>query len=119
MDSVINSFGGDPQLAILKIPTGEADGSKHEIPCTFESVEGKYLKLEAPERISVSAPVSVEYSDAMFIGEVVGCHHGVAGGWELNIKVEQILTGLQSLCVLRAQLLGEGVPVGARAFVPV
>jgi hypothetical protein len=79
-------------------------------------MEGKHLRLEAPERISISAPVSVEYSDAMFLGEVIGCQRAVGGGWELHIKVDQILTGLQSLCALRAQLLGEPAPV--TRFIP-
>ena len=115
---VTTSFGDQSQSAILKIPSGEPNGAKHEIPCSFEGMDGKTLKLEAPERISISAPVSVEYSDAMFLGEVVGCQRGSGGGWELQIKVDQILTGLQSLCALRAQLLGESLPVNSRAFVP-
>jgi len=82
-------------------------------------MDGKTLRLEAPERISMSAPVSVEYSDAMFLGEVIGCQRGSGGVWELNIKVSQILTGLQSLCALRAQLLGENVPASVRGFSPV
>jgi hypothetical protein len=116
---VTTSFGDHPHSALLKIPSGEPNGSKHEIPCTFEGMDGKHLKLEAPERISISAPVSVEYSDAMFLGEVIGCSRGAGGVWELNIKVDQILTGLQSLCTLRAQLLGDAVPVVTRGFIPV
>jgi hypothetical protein len=116
---VTTSFGDHPHSAILKIPSGEPNGAKHEIPCTFEGMDGKTLRLEAPERISISAPVSVEYSDAMFLGEVVGCQRAADGIWELQIKVDQILTGLQSLCALRAQLLGEGVPATTRGFVPV
>ena len=113
------SFADQPQTALLKIPTGEPNGSKHEIPCTFEGMDGKHLRLEAPERIVLSAPVSVEYSDAMFLGEVVSCQRGTAGHWALNIKVDQILTGLQSLCRLRSQLLGDAAPVPARGFAPV
>ncbi len=113
------SFGDYPHTALLKIPSGEPNGSKHEIPCSFEGMDGKHLKLEAPERIVLSAPVSVEYSDAMFLGEVISCQRGVGGSWELNIKVDQILTGLQSLCRLRSQLLGESSPVTARGFAPV
>ena len=87
------SFGDHPHTALLKIPSGEPNGSKHEIPCTFQGMDGKQLRLEAPERIVLSAPVSVEYSDAMFLGEVVSCQRGTGGVWELNIKVDQILTG--------------------------
>lgn len=119
MFSVTTSFGDHPHSALLKIPSGEPNGAKHEIPCTFEGMEGKTLKLEAPERISLSAVVSVEYSDAMFLGEVVACQRGAGGVWELNIKVSQILTGLQSLCTLRAQLLGESAAVTTKGFVPV
>jgi len=120
MPFVTTSFGDHPHSATLKIPSGEPNGAKHEIPCTFEGMDGKNLKLEAPERISISAPVSVEYSDAMFLGEVIGCQRGSGGVWELHIKVDQILTGLQSLCALRAQLLGDGTPaVAPRGFSPV
>lgn len=113
-----NSFGGHSQSAILKIPSGEPNGAKQEVRCTFEGMDGKNLRLETPERISISAPVSVEYSDAMFLGEVVACQRGSGNAWELQIKVHQILTGLQSLCALRAQLLGESTPVVSRGFVP-
>jgi len=82
-------------------------------------MDGKHLRLEAPERIVLSAPVSVEYSDAMFLGEVISCQRGTGGVWELNIKVDQILTGLQSLCLLRSQLLGESATAPARGFAPV
>ncbi len=83
-------------------------------------MDGKHLRLEAPERIALSAPVSVEYSDAMFLGEVVSCQRGMGDVWELNIKVDQILTGLQSLCRLRSQLLGDGAAAApARGFAPV
>jgi hypothetical protein len=116
---VTTSFGDHPHSALLKIPTGEPNGSKHEIPCTFDGMDGKNLRLEAPERISISAVVSVEYSDAMFLGEVISCQRGTGGTWELNIKISQILTGLQSLCNLRTQLLGEGTPVSAKGFIPV
>jgi hypothetical protein len=116
---VTTSFGDYPHTALLKIPSGEPNGSKHEIPCTFEGMDGKNLRLEAPERIVLSAPVSVEYSDAMFLGEVVSCQRGTGGVWELQIKVAQILTGLQSLCLLRSQLLGDGATAPARGFAPV
>jgi hypothetical protein len=117
--SVTTSFGDHPHSALLKIPTGEANGSKHEIPCTFESMDGKTLRVEAPERLSISAPVSVEYGDAMFLGEVVACQRGTDANFELTIKVGQILTGLQSLCLLRTQLLAESVPVPTRGSVAV
>jgi len=114
---VTTSFGDHSQSALLKIPTGEPNGSKHEVPCTFGGMDGKTLRVESPERISLSAPVSVEYSDAMFLGEVVSCHSGSGNNFELNIKVDQILTGLQSLCLLRSQLLGEGVAVPTKGSI--
>ena len=114
------SFGDHPHSAVIQVPTGEANGSKYQIPCTFEGMEGKRLRLESPERLSLSTVVSVEYNDAMFLGEVMNCRKDPANNWQLEIKVDQILTGLQSLMALRAGLLGESTPVSVpRGFVPV
>jgi len=82
-------------------------------------MEGKRLRLESPERLSASTVVSVEYNDALFLGEVINCRKDSADIWQLEIKVDQILTGLQSLMALRAGLLGEGTTVAPRGFAPV
>lgn len=76
-------------------------------------MQGKRMLLEAAQKLAVSTAVSVECNDAMFLGEVIACSP-VAGSWQVEIKVEQILTGLQSLVALRSRLLGEGVvcPLG-------
>jgi hypothetical protein len=72
-------------------------------------MDGKRLSLDASESVPVSTVISVEYDDQLFLGEVVICAE-TQQGWSLQIKVEQILTGLQSLMALRARLLSEGVP---------
>lgn len=73
-------------------------------------MEGKRISLTAQDRLPGSVPVSVQFNDAMFLGEVLVCTHNSDNTWHLEIKVEQILTGLQSLMTLRARLLGEPVP---------
>ena len=76
----------------------------------MRGMQGKRLGVDAAERIAVSTPVSVEYNDALFLGEVLRCSQSGNGSWDVEIKVEQILTGLQSLMKLRAHLIGEKVP---------
>jgi len=120
---VTTTFGDHPHAAIIQVPTGDANGSKYEIPCTFEGMEGKRLLLESPERLGISTVVSVEYNDALFLGDVMNCRGASDGVWLVEIKVSQILTGLQSLMALRSGLLGEGVsgthPVAVpHGFVP-
>ena len=73
----------------------------------FFGLEGKRLTVEAAEPIAVSSVISVEYEDSMFLGEVIACTQN-EDGYHLEIKVEQILNGLQSLMALRARLLSEG-----------
>ena len=80
-------------------------------------MQGKCLLLEANEPIPASLAVTVEYNDALFLGEVIICAK-INGVWKVEIKVEQILTGLQSLITLRSRLLGEDV-VRAPQLVPV
>lgn len=105
---------------MIQVPSPAGDGSKRSISCTFNGMNGKRLSVESTEAVPVSTALSVEYDDELFLGEVVTCAEA-APGWKLDIKVEQILTGLQSLMALRARLLSEGVPqplglmpVGAR-----
>ena len=83
-------------------------------------MQGKRLRIESSEALGISTPVSVEYDDALFLGEVVNCAPGEQG-WAIELKVEQILSGLHSLMALRAHLLSESVaqpltlvPLGAR-----
>ncbi len=94
-----------PSCAVIQIASGRS------IPGTFHGIEGKRLLVDATKAVSTSTPVSVRYEDALFLGEVVTCAAGVSENWKLEIKVEQILTGLQSLMALRASLLSEGVPL--------
>jgi len=84
-------------------------------------MEADRLALEVGPRLSIFAAVMVECNDALFLGEVLSCRPRPSGTYEVQVKVEQILTGLQSLVGLRARLLGEGVPHAAfdRPPVPV
>jgi hypothetical protein len=118
---IVNStFDDHPHPATIQIPTGEPNGSKLSVPSTFSAMEGKRLILESTERIGMSTPVSVEYNDAMFLGEVMLCKPISEGNYRVEIFVEQILTGLQSLMALRAGLLGDSQAAPApRALAPV
>ncbi len=103
------SFDQPHKSAVLNLASAGEYGRKHSIPCVFLVIEGKRLVIELSERAPVSAPVSVEYNDALFLGEVVSSKPEANGYWKAEIKVEQVLTGLQSLMNLRSRLLGEGI----------
>ncbi len=94
---------------MLQVPAQGGKGGKRGVACTFNGMQGKRLSVEASEGLAVSTPVSLEYNDALFLGEVVSCAASDQG-WTVEIKVEQILSGLQSLMALRAHLLTESVP---------
>ena len=115
MTSYSNQIG---EAAQLNIPAPHGEGNcKREITCLFGGMRGKRLLLEARERPPLSSAVSVNYNDALFLGEVVVCLPAANGEWSIEIEVEQVLSGLQSLMNLRAQLLGEGV-AARPSFVP-
>jgi hypothetical protein len=105
----------------MQVPIPGIHGAKRSIPCAFQGMEGRRAILEAGEALAISTALSIEYEDKLFLGEVVICAAQSPGVYRLEVKVEQILTSLQSLMNLRARLLGEGVPqqlgmvpVGAR-----
>ncbi len=68
-------------------------------------MQGKRLIVDVTDPIAISAAVTVECDDAMFLGEVVA----VApqnGRYHVEISVEQVLSGLQSLMALRDSIAG-------------
>lgn len=86
-----------------------ASGARQFVNCTFDGLNGKRLEVTCEQRVQPGEAIQVEYNDAMFLGEVLASSHNVDDSWHLEIKVEQILTGLQSLVNLRSRLLGEPV----------
>jgi hypothetical protein len=95
-------------------------GNKRNVECEVENMQGKRLILNSPEAVRESTFVSVEYEDTLLLGEVVICS-GSRDNWKVEIRLEQILTGLQSLMALRASLLNENfaaplplMPLGMR-----
>ena len=90
-----------PRFATIK-----SSSALSQIPCLFGEVQGKRLFVEGQSALSSGATVTVEFDDALFLGEVVICKtNGDSCAFE--IKIEQVLSGLQSLIALRTQLLGE------------
>lgn len=71
-------------------------------------MRGRRLLIDSEEQVPLSLAVSVEVDDSMFLGEVVTCtksdDHCI-----IELKIEQILTGLHSLMALRNQLLDQPV----------
>ena len=93
--------------ATIKIPSAR---QLAEFPALFVEMHGKRLHLEAKEPVSPSTAVTVECEDAMFLGEVIAVSQE-NGRYQIEVAVEQVLSGLQSLMALRSQLLGEGSPL--------
>jgi hypothetical protein len=109
----VTTFVDSQTSATIQI-AGERPGEKQHIACDFGGVHAKRLSLIAQQRVAPLTALSVEYNDAMFLGEVVTASEHAGGKWHLEVKIEQILTGLQSLMNLRSSLLGEGVPSALR-----
>ena len=101
--------------AVLQLPARDGLGGKHSIPCELEGMQGKRLILSATEYITESTAVSVEYEDTLFLGEVVVSSES-GENWRLEILVEQMLNGLQSLMVLRAHLMSESMSAQVASF---
>ncbi len=90
-----------PRFATIK-----SSSASVAIPCFFGEVKGKRLWAEGQGALPAGTTVKVEYDDALFLGEVVVCKEN-SDSWAFEIKVEQVLSGLQSLMALRSQLLGD------------
>jgi hypothetical protein len=116
----MSSMSDQRRPAVLQLPAADVHSTKRNIDCEVQGMQGKRLILSTGEEIRISAPVSVEYEDTLLLGEVVVCR-AAGEAWTIEIRVEQILTGLHSLMALRARLLSESfaaplplMPVGMR-----
>jgi hypothetical protein len=105
----------DYRTAILKLPQGLKGIS--QVECTFQEMRGRRLSLETPFEVPRSAAVSVEYEDALYLGEVIRTT-ARGGRCFVEIDVEQILSGLSSLMALRNRLLADQ-PVRPAVGIPV
>jgi len=101
-------FANDPQSATVEIVS--PDGGRRSLPCVVRATGPRRLVLELGEPVAAATALSVEYNDAMFLGEAILCAQEGPNSWRVELQIEQILTGLQSLMALRANLLGETVP---------
>jgi hypothetical protein len=95
---------GSLYAATIEIQPANASEERRKLPSTVHTFAHQWLTLIAGERLAASTVVGVEHNDVLFLGQVV---HSTPWGndeWAIDIKVEQTLTGLQSLLTLRAQL---------------
>lgn len=96
--------------AVIQMASSELDGTKRRIPCSFRKFENKQLFLESDESLPFGCAISVEYNDALFLGEIIGSAR-LNGTWDIKVQVGSVLTGLESLMILRDRLLGESVRI--------
>jgi len=96
--------------AVIQMASSELDGTKRRIPCSFRKFENKQLVLESDESLPFGCAISVEYNDALFLGEIIGAAR-LNGTWDIRVQVGSVLTGLESLMILRDRLLGESVRI--------
>ncbi len=101
--------------SILHLGSSGPVDARRDLQCRFDAFSNKTLTVSAGERLSLSTPLSVEHNDAMFLGEVIGCTPENGSTYQIRIRVHQVVSGLQGLMNLRAQLLGEPVNEPARA----
>jgi hypothetical protein len=104
----MSSMSDQRRPAVLQVPAPNIHATKRSIHCEVEGMQGKRLVLSTAEQIRESTLVSVEYEDTLLLGEVVVCS-GADPTWRIEMRVEQILTGLQSLMALRAHLANESL----------
>jgi hypothetical protein len=81
----------------------QVTGERRKLPVVFQTFADKCLTLTTSEQVAILTVVGVEHNDVLFVGEVVRCTPA-GEQWAIDIKVAQMLTGLQSLLILRAQL---------------
>jgi hypothetical protein len=101
--------------SIVHLPAPGPGASQVDAPCRVLSFHGNRLALLTDRYIPLCAPLTVEHDDALYLGEVVkspvppltadvSLNHA---RYHIEVVIEQVLSGLQSLVTSRARLLDE------------
>ena len=89
-------------IALLPLSSFPA---KQSFAGILHSFENKQLRLSCSQPLQSFQAITVEHEDRLFLGEVVTCTAKPSEGeWTVLVKIEQILSALQSLLCLREQL---------------
>lgn len=99
-----------PRFATLK-SLSLADGS---VPCLIGEKQGNRLLIETQSAVTPFTTATVQFDDALFLGEIISAR-SEGETFTLEIKIEQVLSGLQSLMALRTRLLGNTPAVAPSA----
>jgi len=116
--------------SIVHLPAPVPGAPRVDAPCRVLSLQGNRLALITNREIPLCVPLSVEHDDALYLGEVVKSA-GVTpaedasapltagnnlnhAAYQIEVLIEQVLSGLQSLVTLRARLLDEAARADER-----
>jgi hypothetical protein len=97
----------EKHIDLARVEIVSSDGTRRSISSTFVVFRSESLIINTQERLVPSTALSVEHSDVLFIGEMIGPERGENNSWSRRIKVKHTLNSLQSLMRLRSALLGE------------
>jgi len=125
--------------SIVHLPAPTPGAARVDAPCRVLSFRGNRLALLTDREIPPCVPLSVEHDDALYLGEVVKSGAFKSGNvvvaehvsgslvptstrgdnperaeYHVEILIEQVLSGLQSLVTLRARLLDEAARADER-----
>jgi hypothetical protein len=105
-----------PCGAKLYLPSTASDGRDLTVPCTVDFCGGNELRIASGEPLVPGSAVSVEYKNALLLGEVVRSIEQT-GGWQHSIRLKQVLNGLMNIMALRSHLLEQAGKVSEGVFV--
>jgi hypothetical protein len=100
------SFRNQQETPFLKVVGNGSEAFSDGMECGYLEFRGRSLCLASAAVVPAGSAVSVEYGDALYLGEVVRST-ARDGQWIVEIGVEQILSGLNSLLALRKSLMCE------------
>jgi hypothetical protein len=80
---------------------------ERDLTVTVEEMSGAGARLRLSQAVPVSAPVRLEWADAMFLGECVHSSAAPDGEFLVGIHFEQVLQGLQDLRNLMTALMAD------------
>jgi hypothetical protein len=95
---------------VLRVTVLSADGASDRVfAAHLADWSDGGMRLTAAEPLAPGTPVRVDWDDQLALGEVCHCSSlatDVPGGYAIGLRVQQMLTGLDSLRRLADRLMG-------------
>lgn len=79
------------ESVIINVPSGDSSLPHRSFKGEIEEFKNKHLRLLSDEEIDISAGITAQGKDLLFMGDVLSCIRAADARWSVNVTVNRTL----------------------------